>query len=221
MNFSKWIKRLRREAAASPKKAAALGVIFIVALYFWAPLLKNWIAKSEPSEGSNAGSYGTDGGASVAVTPPGTAPADPTQAKDPVYAWDQWIKRIEQDPRTKVARDLADRPDPFHRVPRPAVEEVVVKKKPETVRVTATPASLAMQLTSTVVGSGPRLAVVNGKVYREGDTITVLKDSQKVEFKLAEVGVRRVVLLSQNERFELSLPARKRSGRVELSKSQP
>lgn len=220
MELSKWIRRLRREATANPKKAAALGLLLVIALYFWTPLVRNWIGKNEPSE------------TPVAVTPanrPETSSplsAQETTASQPapeaaVYTWEQWDKWITQDPRTKALKDLPIQRDPFQPVPKVVqVKEKTPPKVATPTRIVVTPASLNMQLSSTVVGPSPRLAVINGKVYREGDVISVSKDGRRATFTLAEVRARQVVLSSLDGRFELNLPERKRSGRLELSRSQ-
>jgi hypothetical protein len=39
VKLDKLVKQLRRDATANPKKTALLGVMALVALYFWGPLL--------------------------------------------------------------------------------------------------------------------------------------------------------------------------------------
>ena len=43
MNLDKLAKQLRRDLAANPKKAAALGLMVAVALYCWGPLVWGWL----------------------------------------------------------------------------------------------------------------------------------------------------------------------------------
>ena len=47
MKLDKLARQLRRDVAASPKKAVALGLMVLVALYFWAPMVWKWIAPDQ------------------------------------------------------------------------------------------------------------------------------------------------------------------------------
>lgn len=220
---NKWIKRLRREAAANPKKAAFLGLMLVVALIFWAPLLRGWIGGGEASQQAVVENPAATTGNVSPAAPEGAAPAKSSQENTIACTWEDWDKWIKQDPRTNAATDLFGQRNPFHAVRQVVAEKPVkeVKKsRIEPIRVTATPTSLGMQVSSTVVGPSPRLAVINGKVYREGETIVVSKDGRKVAFTLAEVHARQVILSSQDERFELNIAERKRSGRLEVSSGQ-
>ncbi len=196
-----------------------MGLVFVIALYFWAPLLAGWIKKDDRSEKPVPAIPATSGVVAMPSTSKEGDEAKSAQKKAAVHTWEEWDQWIQEDPRTKAAKELLARRDPFHPI-RSAVAEKQVKKAAEPVRVTITPASLGMQLSSTVVGPSPRLVVINGKVYKEGETFTVSKAGRRAAFTLAEVHPRQVVLLSQNERFELKLVERKRSGRLELSSSQ-
>ena len=48
------VKRLRREITASPKKAAVLGISFVIAIWFWAPLIGKWIGVKSSEEAAVA-----------------------------------------------------------------------------------------------------------------------------------------------------------------------
>ena len=63
---------------------------------------------------------------------------------------------------------------------------------------------------------GGRLARINGKLYRQGDPITLQKDGQQIVFSLAEIHPRHVVLDREEERFELKIPASQHVGRMEV-----
>ena len=54
MKLDKLLKRLKRDAAASPQKAGALGLMVVVALYFWAPLVMKHLPKGKPKPGATA-----------------------------------------------------------------------------------------------------------------------------------------------------------------------
>lgn len=216
MGLEKLVKRLRREAGAHPKKAAALGILVVVAIYCWAPLLKGWVSSSA-SGGLAAGAVAAS--APVALDAPRLALTNTQDGNTPekavAYSWEEVVKWMEQDPRSRPPRDLGGRRDPFRAV-KAVVAERETKRSEEPPKPILTPSNLGMTLSSTLVGPGERLAVINGKVYREGQTIEVAKDGRKATFKLVEVHGRRVVLRHQNEQVELALPERKRSGRMEL-----
>jgi len=213
VRLDKLVKRVRREAAANPKKAAVLGILVLLGLYFWGPLVKGWFVKNDPAS-KVPGETPLAASTASAATPGGPTGGQQVAA----HAWYQVVQWIEQDPRTRAAGDPAARRDPFQPV-KPAVAEPEANKKPEPPKPRLSLASLPVQLSSTVVGWGPRLAVINGKTCREGDTIEVTKDGCKTALKLAEVHARRVVLRRENESLEVALPERKRSGRLELSSS--
>lgn len=219
MELSKWIKRLRREATANPKKAAILGLLLAVALYFWAPLLRSWVGENGPAERGVAVTPPSSSDSSIPLNVPETTTSKPAQ-EAAVYTWEEWDKWITQDPRTKAVKDLPVHRDPFQPIRKVVQEKAPTTKHIEPTRIAITPASFSMQLSSTVVGPSPRLAVINGKVYREGEVISLSKDGRKATFTLAEVRARQVVLSSPDGRFELNLAERKHSGRVELSSSQ-
>ena len=46
MKLDKLLKQAKRDLVASPKKAAVLGLMLLVAAYFWGPLLWKWMAPS-------------------------------------------------------------------------------------------------------------------------------------------------------------------------------
>lgn len=222
MELSKWIKRLRREATANPKKAAVLGLLLVVALYFWAPLLRGWIGKKDLSEKDIAVAPASKGENAFPLRAQETTTNKPAQ-EAAVHTWEEWDQWITRDPRTKAVKDLPVHRDPFlpvRKVVQEKTEKPLTPKRIEPTRIAVTPASLSMQLSSTVVGPSPRLAVINGKVYREGEVISLNKDGRKVAFTLTQVRARQVILSSPDGRFELNLPERKRSGRLELSSSQ-
>ena len=54
VKLDKLTKQLRRDIAANPKKAAALGLMVLVALYFWGPLVWSWFAPAAARESSKA-----------------------------------------------------------------------------------------------------------------------------------------------------------------------
>ena len=218
-------RRLRREVTANPRKAAILGLLALVALYFWAPLLWGWIAGGN-SEAEPAQAAATPEGMPPVLSrlapfsPPAAVNRPPAgQGKEPLtsYSWDRLARWIEDDPRMKPAREFASRRDPFHAV----VQEVAEKPDSEQIKAAeaaaaVTPESLGLVLSSTLIGPHRRTALVNGRTYEQGRTIELAKDGRPFEFTLSEVHPRRIVLKREGRRYELTIPQPAASGRLEL-----
>jgi hypothetical protein len=211
VSANRWIKQLRREAVRNPAKAGVLGLLVVLALWFWAPLVWGWIGSREGS--SQPSPTGSPLATRDASSP---APAStPTAA--PAATWQQLVEWRKRDPRTTAADMLKTRRDPFHAIPSAVVQEEV--KAAPVVQVVLTPEQLGLKLSSTVVGSDRRVALINGRIYREGQVIKCGKEAQEILFRLAEIHSRHVVLEREGHRFELAIPEKKLSDRIQLSGS--
>jgi len=183
VSLSKIAKQLRRETTANPKKAAALGLLVLVALWFWAPLVKGWFAKQNPAAETKP--------AKSAAGASSTSPADgmnqlgtePKKPEKPRYPWYQLVQWMEEDPRTSAADRLARHRDPFSNA-----KTALVIERPEELS-----QSLGVELTSTIVGTHRRVARINGKTYQEGSLVQIAKDNRQIEFRLEKVERRRAV----------------------------
>jgi hypothetical protein len=216
-------KKLRRELATSPKKAAVLGLLLLVALYYWAPLVWGWVSK--PGESNETGKT------AAAPTPSTNAPTTasnsaPTKAASPAFPWQQMIQLMDNDERTLAAELRALRRDPFalpkSAAPKPKAEAELAAAAAAAAQsqpVVVTPQSLGLTLSSTIIGGDRRVARISGRTYGQGQTIEVRKDGQTVAFTLAEVHARRVVLVRDENRYELSIPDPLQSKKIELSQS--
>ena len=220
LNTNKWIKRLRREATANPKKAAVLGLLLMVAAYYWYPLVAGWLAADGP---------GKKGAIAVAMPqqPPvlgnaatAAAPADNPVAQ-PTWPWQVLRQWRTADERTVATTDLGLRRDPFQ-VAQARRMELAEKKQtpvaqPEPV---ITAASLGLQLSSTMVGPGRSLAIINGRTYQLGQILEWSKDGTSLALELAEVAPGRIVLRSEGQSLEVTIPQRPIAGRLELVRSR-
>jgi hypothetical protein len=211
VSLKRLTRQLRREVVKNPQKAAVLGLLAVVALWFWAPLVWGWIAGDDPAAGTTAAQPAAN---APPAQPAGTPAQSNTTAKEPKtprHPWRQLVKWMDNDPRTSAADPMFERPDPFLSAEtRPAGDE------PGQVQPELTPGSLGMVLSSTIIGPRRRVARINGKSYQQGETVKLAKDQQQIEFTLAEVYPRRIVLKRQGEQFELRIPAPAHSGRIEL-----
>lgn len=221
MYLSKVSKQLRREAAANPRKAAVLGLLAAVALWFWAPLVVGWMAPDCGQTETVATALATDVVPALPAKTPANPGTTPKKAESPRYPWQQLVEWINNDLRTLTANFSLENRDPFVTPesqfvdpdPDPMPEP---DSQPEKVPPDVTPESLGLVLSSTIIGPRGRVARINGKSYGPGQTVKVSNDGQEIEFTLAEVHPRRVVLSREGKRFELKIPSAIRTGRIEM-----
>ena len=218
MSSNKLVKQLRREVSAHPKKAAVLGLLALVALWFWAPLVWGLIGSQETETATEA--QGLPDG--LPAQPPGPisnlepSPKTEQKTESPKHPWQKLVEWMEDDWRTSAANVVSSRRDPF-RTPKPKVAESQPKDEtPEPDQQEVTPENLGLVLSSTAVGPRRRLAQIGGKTFRSGAIITVTKDGRQYQFTLVEVHSDRVVLERNAKRFELKIPTAGGSDRIEL-----
>jgi hypothetical protein len=215
MTLAKLAKQLRREAANSPKKAVALALSAIVAVWFWAPLMTKWVAAKEPA--TDTGSQPSNASAA-----PAALPAQPTvataagekKAELSPGPWQDVVRAVDADPCAKPAGPLDNSRDPFQT----PVETVPVQKSPAaSAAKDVTPQSLNLVLTGTILGPAGRVARINGRTYETGATLHVnRKDGSSFDYLVTEIGARRVSLSRAGKQYELKIQAPKSSGQIEL-----
>jgi hypothetical protein len=216
VNLASLGKKLRREATKNPKKAALLGLMAIVAVWFWIPLVGGWIGKGNKDMPTAAAKPDGTPMAAAAATP--ADPAAEAVAKKAVPdrpSWQQIIQWMHNDPRTMTAPSLTIQRDPFE-VPKIETAKTKAEEKPKPPKITPTAAGLA--LTSTIIGPQRRVAQINGETYVVGQTIARVKEKQAdgVIFKLVEVQPRRAVLEADGQRFELTIPEPGKSDKIQF-----
>lgn len=216
-------KRFRRELTTSPKKAAVLGLLALVAMYYWTPLVWGWVAKHDDAADAKPAAVASP--TPSAANPTSTPSTAPTKTDVPQLSWQQVVKLMQRDPRTLAADVTALRRDPFL-LPRPDVaklkadaEASAAAEAGKSQATAATPQSLGLNLSSTIIGSNRRVARISGRTYELGQTVQVLKDGQTIAFTLAEVHARRAVLVRDNKKYELTIPDPLQSRKIELSRS--
>ena len=217
MNLAKLGKKLRREATASPKKAALLGLGALVAAYFWAPLILGWIGKEDTGVVATAVAQSTP--AATTTPPASSAGQAATENNKPTRpSWPQLAQWMESDPRTMTAPALTSTRDPFESAAAVAAEAEVVEQPKAPPPPVVTPAAAGLVLSSTIIGPQRRIAQINGKIYSVGQSIVVAKEKEPVtaRFTLIEVGPRRVVLESNGQRFDLLIPEPGQSSQMEI-----
>ena len=128
--------------AGHPGKAAVLGVLFVVALWFWIPLAWRWTRPDDVA--ANTLLYVETGhgrtGHRASPTPTAEAGVSLRKAEGSGPTWHQLTQWMDDDPRTKPTNPLRDHRDPFL-----VAQTEPVKAEPETVveEVKAAPATNA------------------------------------------------------------------------------
>lgn len=208
MNLGKIGKQLRREATANPKKAGLLGLLGLVALYFWAPLLlggasgdnsKNIPPPAVPPTGTSVA-----GSLEIPMLPTEAAKCKETTFSPP--PWQDLVRAMDKDPRTKPAGSLDPKCNPFRIAKVVPVEATKETPKPAVAMVAITPKAAGLALYSTILGPKHSVARINGKTYARGDTIEVATNSSgKIGFTLVEIGTKSAVLERLGKTYELKI----------------
>ena len=204
VNLEKLAKQLRRDTAANPKKAAALGLMILVALYFWGPLAWKWFS----AHGAKRSTKATL--ASLILTDDPVEPSQQTKARGGArFRWEKARQLIKQDPRMVSANFDVAWIDPFGKPasgvePKSAVEAPVEETATRPASTAPLDASeLGLKLGGVLIGTRSRVATINGEPCHEGDLISV---STKKEDKEETIQLR--VLRIHRHAVELDFAGR-------------
>lgn len=209
MNTQKLAKQLKKELTRNPKKTAALALVSVVALWFWAPLATKWLGGSKKPKRPVAAAVATP-----VETPTAEAGTTPT----PHVAWDKLLERIAADERMASATVDVKGRDPFAVTAVEQSQTLMVQSPAATAAVGApaissdpTPESLELTLQGTLVAGQMRQATINGKRYREGSRIKLAPpagsatNGPPIEFEVTQIEARRVTLARNGKEFTLAL----------------
>lgn len=198
---NKFLKKLRREATANPKKAALLGMLLLAAVYFWAPLIRQW---TNPTSETAVATSPAAPPAAAPVSSPAAGATAPAPPPKPNIHWRDLAKAMEGDPRMRPADRTTDPSprDPFA-VQKSAEQEEQAKVDEPVVEKEVTPGEAGLVLSGTIVGERRRTAVINGKVYGPGRE---LKSADGVVFVVRKIEPWGIVLERAGRQFELALP---------------
>ncbi len=214
MNLSKLTKQLKRDLKASPAKAAALVVLFVVAVVFWGPLV---FKKEEPMK--------RKGATVAAAAETSTLAPSAGSAEQPWPTWRELAQRLEQDERMTIS-DPAPPPAPdaaslnpfdvetvadrdaaeVDRLLDEAVDLGLLDEHEEQEAPLGGEASLAdcpLMLSSTLVGPKPK-AVINGVPHALGRRIGTWNGKP---LKLERIAPRSAVVAWNGQVRELRIPA--------------
>ncbi len=210
MNTQKLAKQLKKELTRNPKKTAALALVSVVALWFWAPLATKWFGGAKKPKRPVA--------AAVAETPAVEPPAAAGPASTPQIAWDKLLEQIAADQRMASATVDATGRDPFavtateqSQAVAPANPAAAAAVGAPAISSDPTPESLGLMLQGTLVAGNMRQATVNGKRYREGSRIKLAPQAGSatsgplIEFEVTQIEARQVTLARNGKEYSLAL----------------
>lgn len=210
VNLDKLTKQLRRDVTANPKKAALLGLMVLVALYFWGPLVWKFVAAKQSKQRSAADM------ASLILTD------DPIEAVQPgksrgvtKFRWDKVRQLIRQDSRMFSAKFDSAWIDPFGKADTDK-REAMVENPPDDSAVAAAaaaaqsidPKDLGIVLGAIMIGPRTRVATINGESCREGDIVMITAKgdaSSTFEFRVHRIAKQSVQLEANGRIFALEL----------------
>ncbi len=210
------VRRIKREARNSPAKAAVLVGLIGLAFYAWAPLMIAFLTAAEEKVPAAAQSVPKPEGRISSVAETNSPETKEAPEKRPTWReLEQWR---EESPWTASA-ELAAIRNPFRLAP--AVREAAettneIVEEPQTGPEQALN-GIDTQLTSTIVTPSRRVAILDGRAYREGDTVPVEYLGVTWEFELRRVEPNKVTLAWRSLERIVSVPERSRVGRIELA----
>jgi len=213
-NLGKLAKQLRREATASPKKAAALGLLVLVALWFWGPLVWGWITPDK-SDTAVAADPVADPALPVMIDAAQTTGNTEKETESPRHSWQELAQWMDDDRMASATSVPIGTRDPFV-PPRAEVAVTVEEDKPDEEKSDLTLEDLGLALSGTIIGPHRRVAQINGRSYTEGETVKVTIDRQPIEFVLVEVHRTYVVLRRRTTHYMLKIPTANEPGKIEL-----
>jgi len=209
VNLDKLAKQLRRDVAANPKKAAALGLMLVVALYCWGPLVWSWMSSNQGKKTDQAQL------ANLILTDDPLEPADKAKNRSKArFRWEKVRPLLAQDPRMVSATFEDVWIDPFGK-PVIATDQSGEPGAPGGTTMVATseaalttPAEMGLTLSSVAIGPRRRAATISGERYYVGDEITSTnKDSglPTAKFRVAKITSQGVELERNGKTFMLRL----------------
>lgn len=212
-------QRVGRELTRSPKKTLALLLVSLIAVYVWFPLIweKSVEGQQETQPVSTISLQSEIGLLSAEILETESRDQDKVDQRKSEMDWKFLLEQLNAEPFMKPVRIAQAMRDPFSFS---TSQEKDMKFREQTELDTRTaqesaaglrPEDLGLALDSTVVSSRTRSARISGRVYRERAVIRVRHENDEsnvpfVEFRLAHVGSRHVILERTGEQFKLAIP---------------
>jgi len=223
------VKQIQREAKSHPAKAIVLAVLAVVAVCYWTSLAWSWVGDGNEKPVKTCGS-GTPTAEEIAqqdIDPKAILDAELAKINtanktdnNTQHGWKQVVEWIEDDPRTVAVEEMPGRADAFETAEEPQEQNEEDKSKAESkpviVKPEVTPQQLEMSLSSTLVGLDGGVALIDGKAYRIGQTVTSEKDQHQTPFVLSGIHARYVTLQHKDKTYKLFLPQKKLPENIQI-----
>lgn len=207
MNLGRLIRQLRREVAAHPQKAAALGLMLAVALYLWGPLVWKGLSTTMMARTGQA-----DMAALILTDDPVEQPQVQGRASRPTFRWEKIRPLLAEEGLHRPARWEPSWVDPFAISAGPAASPEPSEGEPSR-PAAPEPATLDVGkmfvLSSILIGPRRRLATINGDTFAEGDVVPALgpaADAAGLTFRVVRIFRDGVELEAARQRWVLKLP---------------
>jgi len=221
VKLDKLTKKLSRDLAANPKKAAILGLMVLVALYFWFPLLKEWVA--------GGGKSGTAQASNVILTDDPVTEAGTSRKPKETLRWEKVRQCVDSDPWMASATFDPQWRNPFATpllVPTEKLEATT--DTPEAVATAPQgvpeigPDQAGLSVASVVVGPRLRSVTIGGEVYCENDLVeATAQDGETLEFQIVSITPTEVQMQRNGKiyRLQLSRPRLAKGDRIDRGSS--
>lgn len=210
-------KQFQKELKTNPKKAVVLGLLALVAVYFWAPLAIKMVSDGKKS--SKASKVAQTDGQQAEIATSSELETTSKQNKTalqtsaaPAFGWDQILDSIHKDPRTASYPEIKNEHDPFKRAEK--IIEVPVSGNPLATRATEqapevvrdlSPEALGMKLTSTIVGDRRSVAMIDDRAHAVGQRVIAYDGATPLPFRLVEIRPELVILEREGQQYALKI----------------
>ena len=207
-------KQLLHDLKASWKKTAVLGMLLLVGLYFWLPMLMDAFA-TDSRENSVASRVVLPQPSPSAAALSASSESAGEASETPTFDWQTASRAFGKDALLQPADGEEIRADAFRVDPRqfpppvvfaeaeaarPVVRKAVRESEPAAA---AQELPSGLVLNSTIVSETRRAALINRRVYQEGSQLTY----EGHTYRLTAVEPRRVELRDGAGVFELKIPS--------------
>ncbi len=198
--------RLRLKSTGQGLKAVSFGVLVLLGCCSWVPML---MRASSSRQAAPAGDFGVSSFSNLASLANASANSILLDGDRSPF-WKSLAETLATDPlfspadmslstRDPFLRDADSLPVPIQTEPHPLVK--IEAKSAALDGRTAT----GLELQSTMVGRTRRVALINGRMYHQGQDVSV--NGQR--YQLAVVESQRVVLINEGQDFVLAMPRSK------------
>lgn len=203
VNIQKHTNQLTREIKRNPAKAAVLGGLLLVAIWFWYPLVQKWMGSGTRSVASQPEDHDL---VIPQTTPLPTVEASVATSQAPIGKtdWRSIAQQISSDPWMKKGTLRHADFDPFF--PEPEPKTILTSTNVETdstPNLDVPPETAGLAVTSVIVGGRVPIARINNQNYRVGDTIRAT--DANIQYTLVQVHTWGVSLKGSQRVHELPI----------------